>query len=86
MSWFDDHASELEAAGISQEAAKDFAARNTNPDGSQDTHRLIEALTNDDVSTADHEVIQAAQRCAAYFAAQGYEVRRVEDDGWGSHG
>ena len=46
MSWFSDNADALEDAGISQEQAQDWAARNTNADGSQDTHRLIEANTN----------------------------------------
>ena len=41
MSWFDDHASELEAAGVSRAAAEDFVSRNPG-----DEHRAIEALTN----------------------------------------
>ena len=41
MSWFDDHASELEAAGVSQEQARDFEARNPGDFG-----RIIEANTN----------------------------------------
>src|SRR3990167_10236670 len=46
-SWFDENASALAEAGISDADARDWAARNTNADGSQDTHRLIEAMTND---------------------------------------